>query len=36
MGMVQLAKTAIGASGKVIPFETVRLGIRGDMLVPAE
>jgi NAD-dependent dihydropyrimidine dehydrogenase PreA subunit len=32
MGMVQLAKSAIGGSGKEIPFETVKLGIRGDRL----
>jgi Na+-translocating ferredoxin:NAD+ oxidoreductase RNF subunit RnfB len=32
MGMVRLAEAAIGASGKNLPLETVKLGIRGDML----
>jgi ferredoxin len=37
LGMVQVAQAAIAASGKQIPLETVKVGIKGDKLkeVPA-
>jgi ferredoxin len=34
MGMVQIGRAAVNASGKEIPLDTVKIGVRGDKLIP--